>query len=58
MEEKAVYENAKLLLTDKMEYEKMAKAVNPYGDGCASVRIVKAILDWKKQNDDYNKGTL
>ena len=45
-------------MTDKMEYEKMAKAVNPYGDGCASVRIVKAILDWKKQNDDYNKGTL
>lgn len=47
VEEEAVYENAKLLLTDKGEYEKMAKAVNPYGDGHASVRIVKAILDWK-----------
>ncbi len=46
VEEEAVYQNAKLLLTDNGEYEKMAKAVNPYGDGCASVRIVKAILDW------------
>lgn len=33
------------LLTDKEEYDKMAKAVNPYGDGKASERIVKAIID-------------
>ncbi|HEX2947518.1 MAG TPA: UDP-N-acetylglucosamine 2-epimerase (non-hydrolyzing) [Clostridia bacterium] len=32
------------LLDDKSEYNKMAKAVNPYGDGSASERIVKAIL--------------
>lgn len=31
------------LLDDKQAYDKMAKAVNPYGDGFASKRIVKAI---------------
>ncbi len=33
------------LLTDKDAYNKMAKAVNPYGDGHASERIVKAIIE-------------
>lgn len=33
------------LLNDKEEYDKMAKAVNPYGDGKASERIVKAIIE-------------
>ena len=28
----------------KNQYDKMAKAANPYGDGNASERIVKAIL--------------
>lgn len=32
------------LLDDKEEYGKMARAVNPYGDGRASERIVKAVL--------------
>ncbi|MCX7709414.1 MAG: UDP-N-acetylglucosamine 2-epimerase (non-hydrolyzing) [Clostridia bacterium] len=32
------------LLDNQEEYSKMAKAVNPYGDGCASERIVKALL--------------
>lgn len=32
------------LLDNKTEYDKMAKAVNPYGDGFASERIVKALL--------------
>ena len=35
---------AKELLDNKQEYDKMAKAANPYGDGTASERIVKAIL--------------
>jgi UDP-N-acetylglucosamine 2-epimerase len=35
---------AKELLDSKEAYEKMAKAVNPYGDGRASERIVKALL--------------
>ncbi len=33
------------LLTDKDAYDEMAKAVNPYGDGFASARIVKAITE-------------
>lgn len=48
VDEDVIYENAKRLLEDKHEYEQMAKAVNPYGDGHASERIVKAIIDWKK----------
>jgi UDP-N-acetylglucosamine 2-epimerase (non-hydrolysing)/UDP-GlcNAc:undecaprenyl-phosphate GlcNAc-1-phosphate transferase len=32
------------LLDNATEYDKMAKAVNPYGDGRASQRIVKALL--------------
>ena len=32
------------LLNDTDEYTRMAKAVNPYGDGSASERIVRAIL--------------
>jgi UDP-N-acetylglucosamine 2-epimerase (non-hydrolysing) len=32
------------LLGSEAEYNKMAKAVNPYGDGKASERIVKALL--------------
>lgn len=31
------------LLTDRKSYERMAEAVNPYGDGRASERIVQAI---------------
>lgn len=33
------------LLTDKTAYEKMSKAVNPYGDGKACGRIVARLLD-------------
>jgi UDP-N-acetylglucosamine 2-epimerase len=33
------------LLTDDTAYHEMAKAVNPYGDGYASERIVAAIID-------------
>ena len=35
-----------LLLTSKVEYNKMATAVNPYGDGLASKRIVNAIEEY------------
>ncbi|MBL4932684.1 non-hydrolyzing UDP-N-acetylglucosamine 2-epimerase [Clostridium paridis] len=37
---------ANKLLNDKVEYEKMSKAVNPYGDGKASIRIVDAIENY------------
>jgi UDP-N-acetylglucosamine 2-epimerase len=33
------------LLEDKVQYEKMSKAINPYGDGKASRRIVKSLID-------------
>ncbi|HEX3016209.1 MAG TPA: UDP-N-acetylglucosamine 2-epimerase (non-hydrolyzing) [Desulfobacteria bacterium] len=39
-----VYQITKRLLTNKQEYDEMANAVNPYGDGQAAGRIVKAIL--------------
>lgn len=32
------------LLIDKLEYERMSKAKNPYGDGLASQRITESIL--------------
>ncbi|MED4300870.1 UDP-N-acetylglucosamine 2-epimerase (non-hydrolyzing) [Geobacillus stearothermophilus] len=43
-DEETIYRMASQLLTDRGEYEKMAKASNPYGDGQASKRIVEAIL--------------
>ena len=47
--EEAIYQNAVTLLEDKTEYDKMAKAVNPYGDGHASERIAKILLEWEAQ---------
>ena len=44
-DEKNIYKEAKILLTDKEEYERMSKASNPYGDGHASERIVDAIIE-------------
>lgn len=43
-EEETIYSLAKQLIEDKNAYESMAKASNPYGDGHASERIVKALL--------------
>ncbi len=39
-----VYAEAYKLLTNESEYQKMARAVNPYGDGKASERIAESIL--------------
>lgn len=39
-----VYAETKRLLTDQAAYDAMSNAVNPYGDGKASQRIVQAIL--------------
>ncbi|MDD3269246.1 MAG: UDP-N-acetylglucosamine 2-epimerase (non-hydrolyzing) [Syntrophomonadaceae bacterium] len=41
-----IYKEARLLLTDAKEYQKMARAINPYGDGKAAVRIVDIIKDF------------
>lgn len=43
-DEETIYKNFKLLLEDKTEYDKMAHASNPYGDGFACKRIAD-ILD-------------
>lgn len=48
VEQKEIYVNAKAMLTDNNLYEKMAKAVNPYGDGHACERIVRHLLEWNK----------
>ena len=48
-DENIIYEETKKLLLDKEEYNKMAKASNPYGDGYASKYIVDAIIN------KYNK---
>lgn len=40
----AVLKEAAKLLADSKEYEKMARAVNPYGDGKAAARIHMALL--------------
>ena len=43
-----IYKEAKLLLTDKEEYDKMSRASNPYGDGHASEYITDAIIEYFK----------
>ena len=44
VEENNIYNEAVKLLNDETEYHKMAKAVNPYGDGHASERIAEILL--------------
>ena len=39
------------LLDDEIEYERMSKAENPYGDGHASERIVNAIVRYFRNNE-------
>ncbi len=41
-----IYREAKRLLSDEAEYHKMARAINPYGDGKASQRIVQVITEF------------
>ncbi|MFD2446780.1 non-hydrolyzing UDP-N-acetylglucosamine 2-epimerase [Bacillus sp. CGMCC 1.16607] len=50
--EETIYQMATKLLTNRDEYEKMAKATNPYGDGNASRRIGEAIRYYFKQLED------
>ena len=42
-DEETIYEEFTRLLTDKEAYDAMSKASNPYGDGHACERIVKAL---------------
>ena len=41
-----VYKAARDLLVDRRQYDKMAHAINPYGDGKAAPRIVNVIKDF------------
>ncbi len=45
VDEDDIYDAAVELLTNQDSYSKMAKAVNPYGDGHASERIAAIIID-------------
>lgn len=42
----SIFEAASLLLADSMAYKTMANAVNPFGDGRASERILTAVTDY------------
>jgi len=44
--EQDVYADAHRLLTDPKSYDRMARAINPYGDGQASRRIREALLHY------------
>lgn len=46
----AIYENVRLLLTDKAAYDRMSNAVNPYGDGKSVGRIVSVLKGNEKVN--------
>lgn len=46
VEEESIYKEIKKMLTDQTLYETMRKAVNPYGDGRASERIVAILETW------------
>jgi UDP-N-acetylglucosamine 2-epimerase (non-hydrolysing) len=43
-----IRDTVRLLLTDSSEYDRMAKARNPYGDGRAAARIVEVISSWAR----------
>lgn len=47
----AIIDNVATLLNDKKVYSAMASAVNPYGDGKATDRIISAIAHFFNSND-------
>ena len=49
-DEETIYEETMNLLHNTLEYEKMSKAVNPYGDGTTSIQIVDAIINKYQKN--------
>ncbi len=46
--EEVIYENFNKLLCDKIAYEKMSRASNPYGDGFACARIADILQNYCK----------
>ena len=45
VEQNDIYQAATELLSNRAEYQRMSLAVSPYGDGHASERIVKILLE-------------
>ena len=43
---KSIFDETSNLLNNKKAYEKMSKAVNPFGDGKASYRILKICMEF------------
>ena len=50
MNSETIYNEADLLLKNVDAYDRMAHAVNPYGDGHASERIVTILEEWFTKN--------
>jgi UDP-N-acetylglucosamine 2-epimerase (non-hydrolysing) len=50
--EDRIVAETEILLRDPATYEKMAKAINPYGDGHAAERIVAIIMKYIDKLDD------
>ena len=51
----AIYGITSELLSDQAKYKSMSDAINPYGDGKASSRIVEAIKSWIKTKSSVNQ---
>ena len=51
-QEESIYESFTELLDDPAAYEKMSRAVNPYGDGFASRRIADILCEQEKTEND------
>lgn len=47
-DEDSIYDNCKILLDNKDEYQRMSATKNPYGDGFASKRIIKILEEQLK----------
>jgi len=52
LDEENIYQAAATLIQDSSEYRKMANAVNPYGDGKTSQRIVQIIKNYFKLSNE------
>ena len=58
VETDSIVGSVETLLSDSHEYERMARAVNPYGDGHAAERTVKVILDMFGERDAPEEAVL
>ena len=48
--EEVIFKEVKNLINDEYRFLSMARAINPYGDGFASLRIYKSILRFLEIN--------